>query len=230
MKETDEDKEENEEEGRGADLRWLCGSAGGCWPESCLFGGWFFFFSAYFPYVLLLLFYSGGGDIRGRSSTGGGCCNFLLLPCAEGPASVFPVGRSSLFCLFCLLCFQCSRSQWQRCWWWNEGGRCGGSFFSLFYFFPLFLPISHKQFPNPFSNCLSISFSLYYSPRTIFLPPFSQISPCIYRKLGERVTIPCPSAGHGDRGMGHLSFLLWWHGHVSMGFFKVCESGGRERE
>jgi hypothetical protein len=102
-------------------------------------------------------------------------------------------------------------------------------FFSLFYFFPLFLPISHKQFPNPFSNYLSISFSLYYSPRTIFLPPFSQISPCIYRKLGERVTIPCPSAGHGDRGMGHLSFLLWWHGHMSMGFLRFVQVGGRER-
>jgi len=29
VKETDEDEEENEEEGRGADLRWLCGGATG---------------------------------------------------------------------------------------------------------------------------------------------------------------------------------------------------------
>jgi hypothetical protein len=49
--------------------------------------------------------------------------------------------------------------------------------FFLFCFSLMFLLISHKQFPSPFSNCLSISFSLYYSPRTIFLPPFSQIPP-----------------------------------------------------
>jgi len=52
----EEEVEKEEEEGRGADLRWLWGDdVGGCWPENGLAGGWsFFFFSAYFSFVLLL--------------------------------------------------------------------------------------------------------------------------------------------------------------------------------
>jgi len=54
-------------------------------------------------------------------------------------------------------------------------------------------------------------------------PPFWFCSlPCIYRQPGERITIPCPSAGHGGMGvagygcvgvgMGHAGFLGKWGG------------------
>ena len=207
MKKTHEDEEEREEEGRGVDLRWLCGGAtGGCWPESCLVGGRFFFFSAYFPsilllyfllfsfvllsvsslslfdLVLLLLFYSkgGGGDTRGRVTTGGGCCNFLLLSRVEALAFVFSVGRSSLFCLFCLLYFQCSRSQWQRCWWWNQGGHCSCTFFLSLLLLSSVPPCFPQTIPQPF---LKLSFyfllSILFSQNN-FSPPLSLKSPPVF--------------------------------------------------
>jgi hypothetical protein len=53
---------EEEEEGRGADLLWLRGcAAGGCWPENGLDGDWpFFVFSVFFSLLLcspLFLFF-----------------------------------------------------------------------------------------------------------------------------------------------------------------------------
>jgi len=50
-------EEENKEKGRGTDLWWLRGAAGGCWPENGLDNGRpFFFFSVFFLLLCSLLF------------------------------------------------------------------------------------------------------------------------------------------------------------------------------
>jgi len=64
---------------------------------------------------------------------------------------------------------------------------------------PVRSSISHQKFP-----LVLIFLSAQKSSPAFWLCSL----PCIYRQPGERFTIPCPSTGHGGRGMGLLIFIM----------------------
>ena len=71
--------------------------------------------------------------------------------------------------------------------------------FCFLCFFRSFSPLYLKQF-----FLQSLTFVPQNFPPSIVSP----VLPCIYRQSEERVTIPYPSAGHGNRGMGLLFFIM----------------------
>jgi len=79
---------------------------------------------------------------------------------------------------------------------------------------PLFIPLFLKKIVPPVFSSASSSLTFVLCSFSKILPPSSFLSfskkiippswfcslPCIYRQSGERLTIPCPSAGHGGVG------------------------------
>jgi len=141
---------------------------------------------------------------------------YVLFPFLLSPASIF----HSLFPWFCwrllpvLLVVVERKKQW-----WCPGVRM------------VFLLLCAKTivsvFPSPclfsllFLSFLFLQLTYLFSPKKI-LPPLL-LFPCIYRQLGERFTIPCPSVGYGGVGWLLCSRCRAW---PSSSFVMVARYGG----
>ena len=146
---------------------------------------------------------------------------------------------------------------WRCCWWLLTGelllwwsvllllcvfSLCSSPLFSYVSFcssFSLLFVFTLSLFPTNNSPALSQTVFLFPSLYTIlpeqFFSPLSLKSPPVFvggqgRESPYLVQMQgVVSAGHGDRGMGCLSFLLLWHGHMSMCFVRFVQAGKRER-